>query len=51
MPNVVNVFTKILFEKNTDKLLGVQVISWGIVDKRADVFTTAIKAGMTVEDL
>ncbi|AJI73700.1 hypothetical protein FTDG_00959 [Francisella tularensis subsp. novicida GA99-3548] len=51
MPNAVNVFTKILFEKNTGKLLGAQVIGRGIVDKRADVFATAIKAGMTVEDL
>ena len=51
MPNAQNVFTKILFEKNTGKLLGAQTIGKGIVDKRADVFATAIKAGMTVEDL
>ncbi|WP_150464534.1 FAD-dependent oxidoreductase [Francisella sp. XLW-1] len=51
MPNAQNVFTKILFESNTGKLLGAQTIGKGIVDKRADVFATAIKAGMTVEDL
>ncbi|MDE5031902.1 pyridine nucleotide-disulfide oxidoreductase, partial [Francisella tularensis subsp. holarctica] len=49
MPNAVNVFTNILFEKNIGKLLGAQVIGRGIVDKIADVFATAIKAGMTVE--
>ncbi|MBK2025230.1 FAD-dependent oxidoreductase [Francisella philomiragia] len=51
MPNAQNVFTKILFESNTGKLLGAQTIGKGIVDKRADVFATAIKAVMTVEDL
>lgn len=51
MPNAVNAFTKILFEKNIGKLLGARVIVREIVDKRADVFATAIKAGMKVEDL
>ncbi|MDE5009186.1 pyridine nucleotide-disulfide oxidoreductase, partial [Francisella tularensis subsp. holarctica] len=51
MPNAVNVFTKILFVKNIGKLLGAQVRGRGIVDKRADVFATAITAGMTVDDL
>lgn len=51
MPNAEHVFTKVLFDKNTGKLLGAQVVGKGIVDKRADVFATAIKAGMTVEDL
>ena len=40
-----------MFESNTGKLLGAQTIGKGIVDKRADVFATAINAGMTVEDL
>lgn len=51
MPNAEHVFTKILFEKNTGKLIGAQVVGKGIVDKRADVFATAIKAGLTIEDL
>ena len=51
MPNAEHVFTKILFEKGSGKLLGAQVVGKGIVDKRADVFATAIKAGMTIEDL
>ncbi|AXA33454.1 FAD-dependent oxidoreductase [Francisella adeliensis] len=51
MPNAEHVFTKILFEKSSGKLLGAQVVGKGIVDKRADVFATAIKAGMTIEDL
>ena len=51
MPNAEHVFTKVLFERNTGKLLGAQVVGKGMVDKRADVFATAIKAGMTVEDL
>lgn len=51
MPGAEHVFTKILFEKDTGKLLGAQVVGKGIVDKRADVFATAIKAGMTIEDL
>lgn len=51
MPGVKPIFMKIMFEKNTGKLLGAQAIGQGIVDKRMDVLATAIKAGMTVEDL
>ncbi|MED7788926.1 FAD-dependent oxidoreductase [Francisella sp. 19X1-34] len=51
MPGVKPIFIKVIFEKNTGKLLGAQAIGQGIVDKRMDVFATAIKAGMTVEDL
>jgi NADPH-dependent 2,4-dienoyl-CoA reductase/sulfur reductase-like enzyme/peroxiredoxin family protein/rhodanese-related sulfurtransferase/TusA-related sulfurtransferase len=42
---------KLLFEKTTGKLLGAQVTGFKGVDKRIDVFATAIKAGMTVQDL
>ncbi|WP_150467001.1 FAD-dependent oxidoreductase [Francisella sp. SYW-9] len=51
MPGVKPIFMKIIFEKNTGKLLGAQATGQGIVDKRMDVLATAIKAGMTVEDL
>ena len=37
---------KVLFEKNTCKLLGAQIIGFDGVDKRIDVLATAIRAGM-----
>ena len=42
---------KVLFEPGTGKLLGAQVVGYDGVDKRLDVFATAIRAGMTVADL
>ncbi|MFC4892493.1 FAD-dependent oxidoreductase [Pseudofrancisella aestuarii] len=51
MPGAKPIFMKIIFEKRTGKLLGAQAIGKGDVAKRMDVFATAIKAGMTVEDL
>jgi len=42
---------KVLFEPGTGKLLGVQVVGYDGVDKRLDVFATAIRAGMTIEQL
>ena len=51
MPGVKPIFIKIIFEKNTGKLLGAQAIGQGIVDKKMDVLSTAIKSGMTVEEL
>ncbi|MHC1694355.1 MAG: FAD-dependent oxidoreductase [Eubacteriales bacterium] len=50
-PGAVNMSVKILFEKTTGKLLGAQVIGFDGVDKRCDVFATAIRAGMSVGDL
>ncbi len=42
---------KILFTPDTGKLLGAQVIGKLGVDKRIDLFATAIRHGLTVQDL
>lgn len=42
---------KILINSQSGKLLGAQMIGQEGVDKRIDVFATALKAGMTVHDL
>lgn len=50
-PGAENMTIKVLFEKASGKLLGAQITGFGGVDKRIDVFATAIQAGMTGEDL
>lgn len=50
-PGAVNMSVKVLFEKGTGKLLGAQITGFEGVDKRCDVFATAIRAGMTMDDL
>lgn len=50
-PDARNMFIKILFEKQTGRLLGAQLAGFEGVDKRCDVFATAIRAGMTVDGL
>ncbi|MEI6786915.1 MAG: rhodanese-like domain-containing protein, partial [bacterium] len=42
---------KVLFEPGSGKLLGAQVVGYDGVDKRLDVFATAIRAGMSIADL
>jgi NADPH-dependent 2,4-dienoyl-CoA reductase/sulfur reductase-like enzyme/peroxiredoxin family protein/rhodanese-related sulfurtransferase/TusA-related sulfurtransferase len=42
---------KVLFTPETGKLLGAQVVGFDGVDKRLDVFATALRAGLTVGDL
>jgi NADPH-dependent 2,4-dienoyl-CoA reductase/sulfur reductase-like enzyme/rhodanese-related sulfurtransferase len=42
---------KAIADRKTEKLLGVQIIGYEGVDKRMDVFVTAITAGMKVSDL
>jgi rhodanese-related sulfurtransferase len=42
---------KLLFEPGVGRILGAQVVGFDGVDKRLDVFATAIRAGMTVHDL
>ena len=42
---------KVLFEKETFRLLGAQVVGYDGVDKRIDVFATAIKAGLDAREL
>jgi len=50
-PGASQMHVKLLFGKPEGKVLGVQIIGRGGVDKRIDVFATAIRAGMTVFDL
>ncbi len=42
---------KVLFEKSNGKVLGTQIVGYDGVDKRIDILSTAIRAGMTVYDL
>ncbi|MCL1971526.1 MAG: DsrE/DsrF/DrsH-like family protein [Endomicrobia bacterium] len=50
-PGAVNMCIKTLFEKGSGKILGAQITGFEGVDKRCDVFATAIRAGMTAFDL
>jgi len=50
-PGARQMHIKLLFTKPEGKILGVQIIGSRGVDKRIDVFATAIRAGMTVFDL
>lgn len=50
-PGAIPLSIKLLFTKDSGKLLGAQVIGYDGVDKRIDVISTAIRAGMTVYDL
>ncbi|HLA48122.1 MAG: hypothetical protein A3I04_04455 [Nitrospinae bacterium RIFCSPLOWO2_02_FULL_39_110] len=42
---------KVIFEKDTGRLLGAQIVGSDGVDKRIDIFATACRAGMTVYNL
>jgi rhodanese-related sulfurtransferase len=42
---------KVLWEKNTHRLLGAQIIGFDAVDKRIDVLAAAIYAGLTADEL
>lgn len=50
-PGAEPMFTKVIFENKTGKILGVQIIGSSGVDKRIDVFATAIHGKMTADDL
>lgn len=50
-PNADNMSIKTLFEKESGKLLGIQIIGKEGVDKRCDVFATAMRANLTIFDL
>ncbi len=50
-PGAEPIAIKILFAPGTGKLLGAQAVGRDGVDKRIDVFATALKGGMTVHDL
>jgi NADPH-dependent 2,4-dienoyl-CoA reductase/sulfur reductase-like enzyme/rhodanese-related sulfurtransferase len=50
-PGAQPIALKVLFDPDTGKLLGAQAVGRDGVDKRIDVFATALRAGLTVHDL
>ena len=50
-PGNENVFLKMVYDKETTRLLGLQGYSKGEVVKRVDVFAALLKHGGTLEDL
>lgn len=50
-PGAIPMSIKLLFGKADGKLLGAQIVGYEGVDKRMDVLSTAMRAGMTVFDL
>ncbi len=50
-PGAARMHIKLLFSKPQGRVLGAQIVGGDGVDKRIDVFATAIRAGMTVFDL
>jgi NADPH-dependent 2,4-dienoyl-CoA reductase/sulfur reductase-like enzyme/rhodanese-related sulfurtransferase len=50
-PGAQRVSLKVLFDPSTGRLLGAQGVGLDGVDKRIDVLATAIRAGMTVDEL
>jgi len=50
-PGVQEMFIKLVYETGTGRLLGAQVVGGNGVDKRTDIFATAILGKMAVEDL
>jgi NADPH-dependent 2,4-dienoyl-CoA reductase/sulfur reductase-like enzyme/peroxiredoxin family protein/rhodanese-related sulfurtransferase/TusA-related sulfurtransferase len=50
-PGAVNMSIKLIFDKDSGKILGAQIVGYEGTDKRLDVIATAIRAGMTIYDL
>lgn len=50
-PGAQGMSIKAIYEKNTGRILGAQIVGHDGVDKRCDVLATAIRAGMTATDL
>ncbi|WP_294413473.1 FAD-dependent oxidoreductase [uncultured Ruminococcus sp.] len=50
-PDSTNMSVKVLWDKKTHKLIGAQIVGFDGVDKRMDVFATAIRFGAKVTDL
>lgn len=50
-PGAVPISLKLIFDKETGKIFGAQSVGGDGVDKRMDVIATAVKGGLTVEDL
>lgn len=50
-PGAKSMILKVIYEKQTTKILGAQIIGYAGVDKRCDIIATAIRANMTAYDL
>ncbi len=50
-PGAASIAFKLIFDKETGKIYGAQAVGADGVEKRIDVIATAIKGGLTVEDL
>lgn len=50
-PGATNMSIKVLWEKQSHRLLGAQIVGYDSVDKRMDVLATAIRFGAKVTDL
>ena len=50
-PGATPLSMKVLFNKDTGKILGAQIVGFEGVDKRCDVLATAIRLGATYKDL
>ncbi len=50
-PGTTSMHIKLLFAPQDGKILGAQIVGYDGVDKRIDIFATAIRADMTVYDL
>lgn len=50
-PGAKQILIKVLFNSDSRKLLGAQAIGEDGVDKRIDVFATAIKGGLTIDEI
>jgi len=50
-PGAVNMSVKVLFEQESGRILGAQIVGADGVDKRCDVIATAIRAGLSARDL
>lgn len=50
-PGAAQISLKLIFDKETGKIFGAQAVGADGVEKRIDVIATAIKGGLTVEDL
>jgi len=50
-PGTAPMHIKLLFAPDNGRILGAQVVGYDGVDKRIDVFATALRANMTVHDL
>ena len=50
-PTAKPIMIKLVIDKKSAKLLGMQTIGMGSVDKRMDIGVTAITAGLTIDDI